>query len=160
MHREEDGVIHFWRIREYRQNQLSHSLHWSESNWKVCLTGGGGEKRRFQYCTDDSGAVVCSRALQGHCGPNLVDPSLQDNVVNQDGFFKYIYQVEYAIIFHSSINSGLLVGDQNSSNRWTKFFLLLDVMIKNHKDPDTIDLKEPRLVQYIHKVWKKHQNTI
>ena len=33
-------------------------------------------------------------------------------------------------------------------------------MDKNHKDPDTIDLSVPRLAQYMHKAWKKHQNTV
>ena len=32
-------------------------------------------------------------------------------------------------------------------------------MDKNHKDPETIDLGAPRLAQYIHKAWRKHQNT-
>ena len=31
---------------------------------------------------------------------------------------------------------------------------------KNHKDPDTIDLDAPRLARYMHKAWKKHQNTM
>ena len=33
-------------------------------------------------------------------------------------------------------------------------------MDKEHKDPDTIDLEVPRLAQYTHKAWKKHQNTV
>ena len=33
-------------------------------------------------------------------------------------------------------------------------------MDKEHKDPDTIDLEAPRLAQYMHKAWKKHQNTV
>ena len=33
-------------------------------------------------------------------------------------------------------------------------------MDKNHKDPDTIDLEAPRLAQYMHEAWKKHQNTV
>ena len=33
-------------------------------------------------------------------------------------------------------------------------------MDKNHKDPDTIDLEAPRHAQYMHKAWKKHQNTV
>ena len=33
-------------------------------------------------------------------------------------------------------------------------------MDKNHKDPDTIDLNAPRHAQYMHKAWKKHQNTV
>ena len=32
-------------------------------------------------------------------------------------------------------------------------------MDKEHKDPDTIDLNAPRLAQYMHNAWKKHQNT-
>ena len=46
------------------------------------------------------------------------------------------------------------------SNRQTVFFLLVDPMDKNDKDPDTIDLNAPRLAQYMHKAWKKHQNTV
>ena len=30
---------------------------------------------------------------------------------------------------------------------------------KKHKDPEKIDLNEPRHAQYMHKAWKKHQNT-
>ena len=33
-------------------------------------------------------------------------------------------------------------------------------MDKNHKDPHTIDLKTPRLAQYVHIACKKHQNTM
>ena len=46
------------------------------------------------------------------------------------------------------------------SNRQTVFFLPVDPMDKEHKDPDTIDLVARRLAQYIHKTWKKHQNTV
>ena len=61
---------------------------------------------------------------------------------------------------HSIINSGLIPGGQNLSNRQTVFFLPVDPMDKEHKDPDTIDLEAPRLAQYMHKAWKKHQNTV
>ena len=37
---------------------------------------------------------------------------------------------------------------------------LVDPTDKNRKDPDTIDLGAPRLAQYMHKAWKKHQNTV
>ena len=33
-------------------------------------------------------------------------------------------------------------------------------MDKNHKDPDVIDLSEPRRAQYMHKAWKKHQDAV
>ena len=84
------------------------------------------------------------RALQGHSGRSLIDPTLQDNVVIPDGFFKYNYHVGCAINLHSIINSGLIPGGQNLSNRQTAFFLPVDPMDKNHKDPDTIDLEAPR----------------
>ena len=41
-------------------------------------------------------------------------------------------------------NSGLILGGQNLSNRQTIFFLPVDPMDKNHKDPDSIDLTAPR----------------
>ena len=65
-----------------------------------------------------------------------------------------------AINLHSIINSGLIPGGQNLSNRQTVFFLPVDPMDKNHKDPDTIDLNAPRQAQSMHKAWKKHQNTV
>ena len=80
VHREEDGAVHFWRIKENLLNQFPQSSHWSDDRWKVCLAAGGGAKRRFQYCTDDSGIIIHFRDLQGHSGRNLIDPSLQDNV--------------------------------------------------------------------------------
>ena len=29
MHREEDGAVHFWRMKENLQSQLTQSIHWS-----------------------------------------------------------------------------------------------------------------------------------
>ena len=152
VHREEDGAVQFWRIKENLQNQFPHSPHWSDSKWKVCLAAGGGNKRRFQYCTDDSGTIVYFRALQGHSGRNLIDPTLQDNVLIPNCFFQYIYHVGCAFNLHSIISSGLIPGGQNSSKR--------DPMDKNHKDPDVIDLSVPRHAQYLHKAWKRHQNAV
>ena len=46
------------------------------------------------------------------------------------------------------------------SKRQTVLFLLVDQMNMEHKDLDTIDLGAPRLARYMHKAWKKHQNTV
>ena len=46
--REEDGAVHFWRIKENLQNQFPQCIHWSDDRWKVCLAAAGGAKRRFQ----------------------------------------------------------------------------------------------------------------
>ena len=121
----------------------------------------GGNKKRFQDCTEPSGQeILYFRALQGHSGRNPIDPSLQDNVLIPNDFFEYIYHVGCAINLHSIINSGLIPGCQNLSNTQTVFFLPVDPMDKNHKDPDKIDLEAPRLAQYMHRAWKKHQNTV
>ena len=125
------------------------------------MAQGGGNKKRFQHSTDPSGQeILYLRALQGHSGRSLIDPSLQDNVLIPDDFFEYIYHVGCAINSHSIINSGLMPGGQILSNRQTVFFLLVDPMNKERKDPETVDLKAPRLARYKRKTWKKHQNTV
>ena len=35
VHREEDGAVHFWRIKENLQNQFPQSIHWSDYRWKA-----------------------------------------------------------------------------------------------------------------------------
>ena len=105
VHQEEHGAVQFWRIKENLQTYFLYSPHWSDSKWKTCMAGGGGNKKRYQYCTGYSGAIVYLRALQGQiqdAGRNLVDPSLQDNVIIQSNFFQYIYHVGCAINIHST----------------------------------------------------------
>ena len=156
VHREDDGAIEFWRIKEDLQKHFPRCPHWSDDRWKKSMAGGGNEKR-YQYCTDSSGVILYLRALQGHSGRSLIDPTLQDNDVIPSNFFQYIYHVGCAIKIHSITNSGLTEGGQNSSrDRQTVFFLLVDPVDKNHKDPDTIDLNAPRHAQYMHKAWKRH----
>ena len=115
--REDDGVVQFWRIKNFLQNQFPQLLYWSDDRWKTCLSAGGGAKRRYQYCTDFSGTIFHFRVLQRHSGRNLIDPSLQDNVIIQSGFFQHIYHTGCALI-----NNGLIPGGQNSSKRQTVFF--------------------------------------
>ena len=160
VHREDDGAVHFWRMKENLQSQFPQSIRWSDGRWKAYLTAGGGDKRRFQYCTDASGTIVYFRALQGHSGRNLIDPSLHDNVIIQSNFFQHIYHVGCAFNLHSIINSGLIPGGQSSSKRQTVFFLPVDPMDKRHKDPDVFDLSVPRHAQYLHKAWKRHQDAV
>ena len=74
-------------------NQFPQNQYWSDDRWKACLAAGGGSKRRYQYCSDISGTIVYLRALQGHSGRNLIDLSLQDNVVIQRGLFHHIYHI-------------------------------------------------------------------
>ena len=92
--REEDGAVQFRKIKNYLQNQFPQLPYWSDDRWKACLAaGGGGAKRRYQYCSDISGTILYLRALQGHSGRNLIDPLLQDNVIIQRGLFHHIYHI-------------------------------------------------------------------
>ena len=124
------------------------------------MAAGGGVKRRFQYCIDASGTIDYFRALQRHSGRNLVDPSLQDNVVIPSNFFKHIYHVGCAFNLHSIINSGLISGGQSSSKKQTVFFLLVDLVHSSHKVLDEIDLNVPRHAQYLYNAWKRHQDAV
>ena len=136
--REDDGVVQFWRIKSVLQNQFPQIHYWSDDCWKACLAaGGGGSKRRYPYCSDISGTILYLRALQGHSGRCLIEPSLQDNVIIQRGLFHHIYHIGCAFNPHSIINSGLILGGQNSSKRQTVFFLPIDPRDKGHQDPPT-----------------------
>ena len=117
--------------------------------WKSTVAKGGGNKKRFQYCTDPSGAILYLRALHGHSGRNPIDPSLQEKVLIPNNFFEYIYHIGCAINLHSITNSGLIPGGQNlSKGKQTVFFAAVDPLNKEHRDPDVIDLTEPRLAWY------------
>ena len=82
------------------------------------MQGGGGNKKRFQYCTGSSGQeILYLRALQGHSGRNLKDPELQDNVLIPNDLFENKNHIGCAINLHSIMNSGLIPGGQNLSKR-------------------------------------------
>ena len=105
VHREDDGAIEFWRIKDNLQKHFLYCPHWSDEKWKKSMAGGGGNKKRHQYCTDSSRKILYLGALQSHSRCNLIDPTLQDNVIIQSNFFQYIYHVGCAINLHSIINS-------------------------------------------------------
>ena len=158
--REKDGANEFYRIRFYLRSHSSQVQHWSDDRWKACLAARGGSKRRYQYCSDNSGRILYLRALQGHSGNNLIDPTLQDNVVIGSGIFHYIYHIGCAFNLHSTINNGLIPGGQNSSKRQTIFFLPIDPRDESHRDPEHIDFSVPRLARYVHSAWKRHQDAV
>ena len=161
--REEDGAIEFWRLKDYLRNEFEHSQYWSDEMWMSRIAGGGGNKKRFQYCTDSSGQeILYLRPLQGDSGRNPSDPLLQDNVLIPNNFFGYIYHLGCAVNSHSIMNSGLIAGGQNSSKEWqTVFFTAVNPMNKEHKDPYKIDLNAPRLAWYkLKKVEKTSRNGI
>ena len=160
LHREEDGAIEFCKIKFHLQNHHSQIQNWSDDRWKACLAAGGGSKRRYQYCSDNLGTIIYLRALQGHSGSNLIDPTLQDNVLIGTGIFPYIYHVGCAFNLYSIINNGLVPGGQNLSRRQTVFFLPVDPRDESRKDPEFFDFSVPRLARYMHSAWKRHEDAV
>ena len=109
--RDEDGAIEFWRLTDDLRNKFEYSQSWSDDVWKSKMAGGGGNKKRFQYCTDPSGQeILYLRALQGHSGRDPIDPAQHDNVLIPNNFFEYIYHIGCAVNLHSITNSGLIAG--------------------------------------------------
>ena len=157
LHREEDGAIQFYKIKFHLRDHHSQIQNWSDDRWLACLFAGGGSKRRYQYCSDNLGSIIYLSAFQGHSG---IDPALQDNVLIGLGIFPYIYHVGSNFNLHSIIRNGLVSGGQNLSRRQTVFFLLVDRRNEDHKDPEYIDFFAPRLARYMHRAWKRHQDTV
>ena len=120
------------RLKFDLQKHFLYGHHCSDEKWKSRMASGGGRHKRFQYCYNSSGIILYLRALQGRSGRSLTDPTLQDNVVFPSNFFQYIDYVGCAINLHSIINSGLIPGGQNMSNRQTVFFLFMDPTDKEH----------------------------
>ena len=106
------------------------------------------------------GTIIYLRALQGHSGSNLIDPTIQDNVLIGTGIFPYIYNVGCTFNLHSIFNNGLVPGGQNLNRRQTVFFLPVDPRDESHKDPEYIDFSVPRLARYMHSAWKRHQDAV
>ena len=125
------------------------------------MAGGVGNKKNTSNCTDASEQEILFTSELFKVIQDATSFILHyRTMLIPDNFFEYIYHVGCAINLHSTTNSGLILGGQILSNRQTVFFLPVDPMDKNHTDPETIDLKAPHHAQYMHKAWKKHQNTV
>ena len=158
LQREGDGAIEINKMKFHLRNHHSQMHNWSDDRWEACLAAGGGSKRRYQYCSDNLGSIIYLRALQGHSGSNLIDPTLQDNVLIGPGIFSYIYQVGSNFNLHSIVSNGLILGAQDLSRRQSVLFLLVDPRKEDHKDPEYIDYSAPRHARYLHNAWKRHQD--
>ena len=143
--RGDDGAIEFWRLKDCLR------YHLCILNMGLMKSGRAAWQEEEETRKDFSIVLIFQEKFF------TLELSLQENVVIPDGFFKYIYHVGCPINLHSIINSGLISGGQNFSKRQTVFFLLVDLMDKEHKDLDTIDLRAPRLAQYMQTAWKRHE---
>ena len=64
--------------------------------------------------------------------------------------------VKFAFYHQFGINTWRSKFEQKTDG----ILLSIDPRDKEHKDPDVIDLSVPRRAQYLHKAWKRHQNTV
>ena len=93
--REKDGAVEFERLKKYIGANFPHSVRWSNNSWINNLARGGGGKKIFLFCMIRTGTVILYfRAIQGHSGETIVDPTLLDNVLIPKDFFQFIYHVE------------------------------------------------------------------
>ena len=122
-----------------------------------------GETRKcFQYCTDPSRqeffiselfkVIQDAISLIFHYRTMFLFRTILSST--------FINRIGCAINLESIMNSGLIPGGQFEQGKTDSIFLLVDLMNKEHKDLETIDLKAPRLARYLQTAWKKHQNTV
>ena len=144
--RDEDGAIDFGRLKMQFESGFPKYVHWSVRSW-ISHFQRGGEKKRFHFFIDSTGEeILYLRAIQGHSGENPVDPSLQDNVLIPNDFFKYICHVGCIINMHYIIASGLRAGGRNAiRKRQTVFFTAVDPMAMRRHEHNEFDLTKPRL---------------
>ena len=122
------------------------------------MAGGGGNKKRFQYCTDPSGQeILYLRALQGHSGRNPIDPTLFGQCVNSGQFLRVHLSHrmcnQFTLHHEFRIDIGRTKFEQSTDR--TVFFLPVDPMDKDREDPHKLELTKPRLASYKQKKWKR-----
>ena len=80
----------------------------TDEKWKSTMTKGGGNKKRFQYCIDQSRQeILYFRALLRQSGRNLIDLSLQDNRIDSNDFFEYTDHIGCAVNLHSVMRKSI-----------------------------------------------------
>ena len=156
--REEDGAVQFWRIKNYLQSQFLQIPFFG-----LTIVG----KHAWQQEEEQKGDISNAMMIQEQLFISELFKDIQDATLLilhyrtiQSGFFQHFYHIGCAFNLHSIINNGLIPGGQNSSKRQTVFFLPIDPRDKGHKDPENIDFSVPRRAQYLHSVWKKHQDAV
>ena len=110
--REEDGAIELWKLKDYLRNDFEYSQHWSGEMWKSEMQGGGGNKKRLQYCTDSSKFFISElfKVIQDAIPLILHFRTMCLFWIISSSTF----DIGCAISLHSTTNSGLVPGGQNS----------------------------------------------
>ena len=138
-------------------------MQWTVDDWENCLAKGGGPKKRFQYCLNPNSSkhFVYLRAIHGHSGGTLVDPTMQDNVLLRNAFTEYIYHIGNAHDMHSIIQGGLIPGGRSLKRDSQSMFFTAVNPMDDTQDLEEVqyDLDKPRIA--VHKnTGRAHQNTV
>ena len=94
----------------------------SDDRWKVCLAAAEDRKEGISIALMIREQFFFSVLFKDHSGNNLIDPTLQNNVVIGTGIFHYIYHIGCAFNLHSIINNGLELGGQDSKQKTDNIF--------------------------------------
>ena len=161
--REDDGAARFDDLAENFEAHIDGTSEWTVDAWTTFLAKGGGPKKSFEYGLNPNSSkhFLYFRAIQGHSGGKIVDPTLQDNVLLPDDFAEYIYHIGNADELHSIIKSELIPGGRSpKKDRQSVFFTAVNP-IDDHQDLEEVqcDLDKPRIAVYKN-TWRAHQNIV
>ena len=87
--RAEGGAIEFLRLKDYLRNEFVHSQHWSGEMWKSTTARVEETRKDFNVVLiHQDKKILYLRALQGHSGRKLIDPSLTGQCINSEQFLR------------------------------------------------------------------------
>ena len=89
------------------KEKVSTAPYWSAEKWIDILSQGGGQKKRFQYCLNQS---VQENSCTFEPFKVILDPALEDNVLLPMDFTKYVYHVGNGKELRSTEQNGLVPG--------------------------------------------------
>ena len=149
---EDKGAVRFDDLAELFKSSFAGTSQWPQEAWTTFLAKGGGPKKRFQYNLKPSSSkhFLYFRAIQGHSGGTLVDPTWQENALLPDDFAEYIYHIGNAHDMHSIIQGGLIPGGRSlNGDRQSVFFTAVNPMYAS-QDLEEVqyDLDKPRITVY------------
>ena len=160
VHREEDGAVHFWRIKENLQNKFPESIHWSDDRWKAYFSSRRRSKKEISvlhwWFRNNCLFPSSSRTFRTQSYWSFITGQCCDSEQLLPTYLPHWMCVQSSFYHQLWINtwrSGIQARDRQYS------FCLLIPRDKEHKYPDKIDLNVPRRAQYLHNAWKRHPKT-
>ena len=154
--REDDGAVEFWRIKDNLQKHVPHCHHSSDDKWKRSMARGEGNKNRYQYCTDSSGAILYLRVLQGHSVRSLVYLFVTGQCFDAGRFL----QVHFSCRMCNQFTFYHQFRIETGRSKFEKQTDILSACESNGKTQKIL-IRSTWKHRVLHGTsWKKHQNTV